>query len=142
MPEPPEELQGKDLRIEYVSVLAQAHKAASLEQLENSASFVYQVSKVREDALDKINLDNMIDDYAEMIGVEVDNINDEETVINIRTERARMREEQAQLAQQREEADMAQKLGNTPVKDPSGEDVSALDKLIEQQGGPQLEKIA
>ena len=142
LPEPPEELQGKDLRIEYVSVLAQAQKAASLGQLENFASFVYQVSKVREDALDKINLDNMIDDYAEMIGVEVDNINDEETVINIRTERARMREEQAQLAQQREEADMAQKLGNTPVKDPSGEDVSALDKLIEQQGGPQLEKIA
>lgn len=69
LPEPPEEMQGMPLRIEYISVMAQAQKAIGLSSLERFVGFVGNLASAKPEALDKLDVDQAIDNYAVMSGV-------------------------------------------------------------------------
>lgn len=68
LPPPPPELQDQELQIEYISMLAQAQKAVSTGSIERVASFVGNLAAVRPDVLDKLNVDEAVDQYADMLG--------------------------------------------------------------------------
>lgn len=111
LPPPPPELEGVDLKIELVGLLAQALKAVASTGIERFIGFVGQAAKAQADAgeaptaLDKIDLDQAIDEYGISIGVPPTIIRSDDDVAVIREDRA-----QAQQAQQ--QAAMAQ-----PIKD-------------------------
>lgn len=69
LPPAPAELQGKDLKIEYISMLAQAQKAVATGSIERGVAFVGQLSAVKPDVLDKIDADQAVDEYFDMLGV-------------------------------------------------------------------------
>jgi hypothetical protein len=63
---PPEELQGRELKFKFVSVLAQAQKMLGLSTTERVVGFVGSLGQVfGPQVLDKIDPDEIIDDYAE-----------------------------------------------------------------------------
>ena len=64
IPDPPPELQGQDLKVEYISILAQAQKLVGLTALERTAGFAIQLATVKPDAMDKLDTDQLIDEYA------------------------------------------------------------------------------
>ncbi|MBL1923622.1 phage tail protein, partial [Klebsiella pneumoniae] len=68
-PEPPEELQGTPLKVEYVSILAQAQKSIGISSAERFVGFVGNLAKGNPAALDKLNIDQTIDEYGNMLGV-------------------------------------------------------------------------
>lgn len=68
-PEPPEELQGEDLRVEYISVLAQAQKMVSLGAMDRFVQFAGAVVTLKPQAADKVDGDQMLDEYADALGV-------------------------------------------------------------------------
>lgn len=68
LPPPPPELQDQELQIEYISMLAQAQKAVSTGSIERVASFVGNLAAVRPDVLDKLDVDEAVDQYADMLG--------------------------------------------------------------------------
>jgi len=68
-PEPPEELQGEDLRVEYISVLAQAQKMVSLGAMDRFVQFAGAVATLKPQAVDKVDGDQMLDEYADALGV-------------------------------------------------------------------------
>ncbi len=68
LPPPPVELEGHDLQIEYISMLAQAQKAVSTGSIERVASFIGNIAAVKPEALDKLDVDEAIDQYADMVG--------------------------------------------------------------------------
>ena len=103
VPEPPESIAGADMKIEYVSILAQAQKAVGIGSIENLATHVLGLAQGWPEALDKYNADADIDDVAEMLGTDPRLVRDAEEVEQIRVARA---EQQAALAQQ--EQQMAQ----------------------------------
>jgi hypothetical protein len=64
---PPEGLQGQFLRTEFISVFAQAQRAADLPALERYKAMIMEVGQVRPEIFDKINLDKFADLYEDRL---------------------------------------------------------------------------
>lgn len=96
LPPAPEELQGVDLKVEYVSMLAQAQQAVGLGAVDRLLGTVGSVAQFKPDALDKLDTDEMIDGYADMLGVDPDYIVANKDVAMIRQQRAQAQQAQAQ----------------------------------------------
>lgn len=98
LPPAPEELQGRELKIEFVSVLAQAQKMLSMSTTERTIGFVGSLGQVfGPDVLDKIDPDVLVDDYAERAGIPAKAVRDEKDVASFREQR-RQKEQMAQMA--------------------------------------------
>lgn len=68
LPPPPEELQGMVLKVEYTSIIAQAQKLVGAASIERFTSFVGNLAAVKPDVLDRYDVDEAIDTYAEIVG--------------------------------------------------------------------------
>ena len=101
----PQALQGAEIKVDFVSILAQAQKAAGSQSLERFASVVANIAQLKPDALDKFNSDGFLDEYAEINGVPPTAITDQKTLQLIRKQRA---EAQAQAQQQQDMLAQAQ----------------------------------
>jgi hypothetical protein len=100
LPPLPEELQGKDIDIEYISTLAQAQRAVETGSIERLWAFAGNLSSVKPEVLDKLDADQSIDEYADMIGVSNGIVLPDEKVAEMR----KMREQRMEQAQQIENA--------------------------------------
>jgi hypothetical protein len=100
LPPPPEELQGLELKVEYISTLAQAQQAVSTGPIERGVAFIGQLAGARPEALDKLDADEAIDLYIEAIGAPPSMILADDKV-------AALREQRAQQAQAQQNAEMA-----------------------------------
>ena len=108
MPPPPQEMlqyfpQGvADIKIEYISTLAQAQRQAEVERIRGIAADVGNLIQLDEKARDKLDVDEAIDQLAEMRGAPVNVIRTTEQANEMREERARVaqqqQEQQAQMA--------------------------------------------
>lgn len=88
LPPPPQELAGMDLNVEYVSILAQAQKALGVAGIERVVSFAGNLAGIYPDIVDKLNLDQAVDEYAGMSGVPPTIIRSDDEVGQIRKARA------------------------------------------------------
>lgn len=88
IPEPPEELQGMDLRVEYISIMAQAQKLAGIASIERFAGFGQGLLAVNPEAADKIDFDQMIDVYADRLSLQPGIVRPDEQVAAMRKGRA------------------------------------------------------
>lgn len=68
LPPPPQELQDVDLRVEYISVLAQAQKAISTLSIESTVAFAGSLAEVWPEARHKVDTMQAIDEYAKAKG--------------------------------------------------------------------------
>jgi len=127
LPEAPEVMQGMPLRIEYISVMAQAQKSIGVSSIERFVGFVGQVAQAKPEALDKIDIDQLIDTYGDSVGVTPTVIVPDEMVAQIRQQRA----QQVQQAQQMQMAQMAVQ----SAKDLSQADMSGQNALTAAAGG-------
>lgn len=94
LPEPPPELEGLELNIEFISTLAQAQRAVGAASLDRLLGVVGQVAGMKPEVLDKVDFDQAIDDYGDMYGVNPEVIVPDDAVAKIRAARAQ------QMAQQ------------------------------------------
>lgn len=65
----PPEVEAEPLRIEYISTLAQAQKAAGIAGIERVAGYVGNLSAIYPETRHKFDAAQSIDEYADMIGV-------------------------------------------------------------------------
>lgn len=120
VPEPPEELQGVDLDIDFVSMLAQAQRAVGLNSSDRFVSSLITVANVKPGVLDKFDEDEWADVYADSLGVDPALIVPAEKVAIIRQERAAQQQQAAQAEQMQQMADSAAKLGSVNTAQPNG----------------------
>ena len=125
LPEPPDEIKGVELKVEYVSILAQAQKMVGTTSIEQTASFVGNLGSVNPEALDLLDVDAAVQEYASLTGAPPKMIRDEAAVKAMRE--ARMRQQQMAQANQT--------IGNTvdnakTMSDTKLNDESALNQLI------------
>lgn len=102
---PPPELQGMNLDVEFVSVLAQAQRAVGVNSIDRYMNSIGMVAQMRPEVLDKVDVDSWADAYGDMLGVDPDLIVPTDQVVMIRQQRA---EQQAQQQQMEQAAQMAQ----------------------------------
>ena len=129
-PPPPRELQGQRLRVEYTSIMAQAQKLIGVAAVERFIGFVGQVAAYDPTVLDKVDLDQTIDDYGEMTGVSSKIIVPDDVVKGIREAKAK-----AAQAQQMAEAMPAMAQGANAAKALSETDVSGVNALTQLMTG-------
>lgn len=94
IPPPPRAIQGMNLKVEYISVLALAQKMAGVAAIEQEASFVGTISAVFPDAKDVFNADEAIRAHAGMIGVDSKVIRAKDQVDELRQQRAQIQKQQ------------------------------------------------
>ncbi|HGU9769307.1 TPA: portal protein [Morganella morganii] len=119
LPVPPDEMQGMQLKVEYISVMAQAQKAIGVSSIERFIGFTSGIGQFSPDALDKINVDETIDAYAASIGVPPSVVATNEQVAQIRENRAQQKAMEQQMQMAQAAVGGAQALGNTPMDDNS-----------------------
>lgn len=98
LPPPPEELQGAQLQVEYVSVLAQAQKAIGVNAISRVVGFIGGVSPIKPDAVDVLDIDEAIREVASLEGVPAKLMMQRKVVQEIRAQRAQAQQMQQQLA--------------------------------------------
>lgn len=132
LPPAPPELQGVDLKVEFVSTLAQAQKMVGLGSLDRFLGTVAQVAAGSGDVSvwDKVNKDETIDRYADLLGVDPSIIVADDKVAIIRTQRAETMAQQQQAAAIPAAATAARDLS---AADTSGQ--NALTDILQQVQG-------
>ncbi|HBY4759125.1 TPA: phage tail protein [Klebsiella pneumoniae] len=120
LPPPPDILQGMPLRIEYISVMAQAQKSIGLSSLSSTVGFIGQLAALgKTEALDKLDADQAIDAFAEMSGSSPTVIVPQEQVEQIRQQRAQQQQQQQMVAMGMAAAQGAKTLSEAQTADPS-----------------------
>lgn len=99
IPPPPEELQGRELRIEFVSVMAQMQRILGLGAIERGVSFVGNIVAQFPEAGDKLDVDQAIDEYFDIAGTPAKIVRSDEAVAQMRRQRAEAQAAQEQAAQ-------------------------------------------
>lgn len=112
VPPPPEELQGHDINVELVSMLAQAQRAIGTNSIDRFVGNLGSVAQFKPEALDKFDADKWVDIYAESLGLDPQIIVPDDQVQAIRQQRAQAQQAAQQAAMLNQGADTAQKLGN------------------------------
>lgn len=125
IPPPPPEIQGMNYRVEYTSILAQAQRMSGTAAVEQLVGFVGNLAGAVPSVLDKLDADQAVDEYANMMGTPVNVIRSDDDVEEIRIARAEAEAAQAEVEQQMIAAEGAKVMSETPLN--TG---SALDELV------------
>lgn len=119
IPPPPPEIQGMPLRVEYISVLAQAQKALGIGNIERFTNFVGTLATFQAKAmqpmtvLDKVDFDQVVDEYGDGVAVPPSLIRSDEVVAQIRDGRQKQQAAQQQVMQAQQGVDSAKTLSET-----------------------------
>jgi len=126
LPPAPKEMQGQDLNVEMISMLAQAQRAIGVNSIDRFVGNIGQVAQFKPDVLDKFDADRWADDYADMLGIEPELIVSNEKVAFVRKQRAQAQAQAAQAEQQAMKAEALAKAGTVatgPDANNAGNDI-------------------
>lgn len=130
LPPPPAELAGQELKVEYISIMAQAQKLVATAGLERFVGFVGNLAAAKPDIADKLDFDQVVDEYSDMLGVPPKIVRPDEEVQKIREARAQQIAAQQQVEQLQQVAQGAKLLSETDMNNDS-----ALSRIAAGLGG-------
>lgn len=137
LPPPPDELEGQPLKVEYVSLMAQAQRTVGLAAIERTVAFVGQIAAGgMPEVADKIDWDQAIDEYAERVGAPPRMIRGDDETAAIRAARAQAQAARAQLEALEQSSKVAKNLAQA--------DTSGRNALTDITGAlaPVLEEVS
>lgn len=120
LPPPPEELQGQELSVEFVSVLAQAQRAIGTNSTDRFVASLGSVAQFKPDVLDKFDADKWADAYADMLGVDPEFIVPSDKVALVRQQRQEQAAQAQQMQQMQQGADVASTLAGADTASQNG----------------------
>lgn len=129
LPPPPPELENIELKVEYVSVLAQAQRLVGVGAIERMAGYSAQLAAVWPGSRHKFNAEQSIDEYADALGVPPQTIRSDE-------EAGAIAQAEAQAAAQAQAAEQGQAVAQTAktMADTSVTEDNALGTVMRQAG--------
>lgn len=139
LPPPPPELQGMDLSVEFVSMLAQAQRAIGTNGVDRFVGNLGMVAQYKPDVLDKFDSDHWVDAYSEMLGIDPRMIVASDQVARVRDMRAQAQAAQAQNMAIEQQANAANKLANAPTGDGSNALMDVMNQFSGYQSPSPLE---
>jgi len=119
IPPPPDAIAGQDLRIEYVSLLAQAQQAVAASSMERTLGFAGNLVAVFPQIVDNIDADKAIREYSEILGNAANLLVDQDEVDKVRAERQAAAAQEQQQMMQAQQAQNAKVLSQTDTQRPN-----------------------
>lgn len=129
LPPCPPELAGRRLRVEFVSLLAQAQKLVGINAADQYMALTLKASSAWPEALDTLNVDHLLDNYAESLGLPVSLTRSPEERQQLRSARADAAQTQAITEALGKGVDMVRQLSQSPLSGPDGKQGSVLDGI-------------
>lgn len=126
VPAPPPALAGHAMEVEYVSSLAQAQRSVATGGIERFVSFAGRAAAMKADVLDKLDIDETVDAYGDLLGVPGRLIVSTDKAASVRQQRAQAQQQQMALQAGQAMAAGAEKLGRVDV----GGGKNALQALV------------
>lgn len=112
LPPLPPELAGSNFKVEFVSLLAQAQKMVSTSAVDQLLTFAGRTAQAFPEVLDAIDVDNVVDGYAEYLGVEVDMIRPRQDREALRSQRGQAQTQGQQMEQLQQGVKMAKEVSS------------------------------
>lgn len=137
VPEPPEELHGMDLNVEFISMLAQAQRAIATNSVDRYVANLGQVAALQANAgitdtvMDRFDGDVWVERYSDMLGVDPELVVANDKVAITRQNRAAALAAAQKAAQAEQMASAAQKAGTVQTQGGSN---LAMDMLNQFSG--------
>lgn len=100
------QISPKDIQVEFLSSIAKAQKLAETGSMDDLLMYIGNIAQIKPEALDYVNEDAMVIEYAERLGC-LNKINPTEEVEQIRQARALQQQTQQNLIEQQATADIA-----------------------------------
>ena len=119
VPPPPQELQGNEINVELVSMLAQAQRAIGTNSIDRFVGNLGAVAQYKPDVLDKFDADKWADIYSDSLGLDPQILVPADQVQAIRQQRAQAQQAAQQSAMLNQAADSAQKLAAAKTNEPN-----------------------
>jgi len=119
LPEPPKELQGYDIKVELISMLAQAQRSVGNNSVDRFVGNLGAIAQMNPEVLDKFDVDKWADTYSDALGIDPSLIKDDEVVAQVRQQRAQQQAQAQQAEQMNQHADTAQKLSSAKTNEPN-----------------------
>jgi hypothetical protein len=116
IPPAPPELHGVNLKVEYISIMAQAQKMLGVSGVERFTGFVGQMASVDPNVLKKIKPEQIVDVYADMMSVPSSIIRTDEEVEAIKQAEAAQQQQMQQMAMMQQQAQVAKDLSQTSLE--------------------------
>ena len=130
LPPCPPELAGRRLRVEFVSLLAQAQKLVGINAADQYLALTLKASAAWPEALDTLNVDHLLDNYAESLGLPVNLTRSSEERKQLRAARAEAAQAQALTEAVQKGVGMVRELAQSPLENPEGRQGTVLDSLV------------
>ncbi len=112
IPPPPSQIANGELEIEFVSMLAQAQKAQKISAMERFTTFTINLANAIDPALvKKLNGAKIIDDYADFININPEQVTPTEEVDKFREEQAKKQQQAEQMQQLQQGSEMIKNVG-------------------------------
>jgi len=126
LPPPPQELEGMELNVEFVSMLAQAQKAIGVNGVDRFVANLGTLAQMKPEVLDKLDADQWVDAYSDMLGVDPSLVLATENVALLRQKRNEALAAKEQAAAMQQQANTVQSL----AKAPTGGEPNALQDIV------------
>ena len=127
LPEVPEELDNVELKIEYLSIMASAQKLVGVVGQDRLLQTVVPLAEVFPEITDKIDVNRIVDNYVDMLGVDPEVVRTTEQA-NARSEG---RQKQAAAMQQAEQAKLMAGAAKDAAAAPVGGEETVLTRLVQ-----------
>ena len=132
IPHPPLEIEGASLKVEYISLLAQAQRSVGAVSIEQEAQFVAGLAQTFPEVVDNYDADEAVREHGNMIGTPQRIIRSKDKVEKIRADRAEQQASMQQQAQAAQAAESAKTLSQAKIGQQN-----ALEKILGEGGGQQ-----
>jgi hypothetical protein len=123
--EPPQELHGADLDIEFISTLAQAQRAVGVTAIDRYVGTIASVSGIKPGILDKLDEDQLADVYADALGIDPSLVVADDKIALIREKRAAQQQAASIAAMAPAAKDLAGAAKDLSQADPEGLNAAA-----------------
>lgn len=134
LPEPPEELEGHELQVGFISIMHQMQKATGLSSLRTFVGEISQFAQAKPEALDKIDADAVVNEYARITGVPPDVVRSDKEVDEDRKAQAEAAQAKEQGEAMLSATEGARNLGQTDPQNLS-QIAGAISPVAAAQGG-------
>jgi len=125
-PDIPQALEGQEIKVEYISLLAQAQKAVGTASIERAFAFTGNMVSIYPEARHKLDATKAVSSYADMLGVPPEIIRSDEEV----AERVQADQQAQQQAQQQEQVTQGAANAKVLSETDAGNGANALQEVI------------
>jgi hypothetical protein len=126
IPPAPDQIQGRPLKVEYISLLAQAQRAVGVASIERTVGFAGSLAQIKPEVLDYIDEGMALREFASQIGPPPEMIHSDDEVAEIRQQRAQQQQMAAMMENAQPLANAAKLISETADRGEAG---------LERQGG-------